>query len=262
MAALLHLDVIPVKHWVMSSPRPDVEAVSPEPAVPFNEPPPETEAEPDTPMALAAYVDVERDPATTFRSFVCMRPRAPRRGVTLPASALDAESESRDRSEPRNRSERPRRNKTRRRKTTKPRPKLASRARPRPSPVRRPEPAPATRPAPKKSKAVSRSGGQSCSAAIAGYREAIKMGDNSMPADITAARYGAVLNSGSYFSHCGVPDTMRIHICAAVQNGVAVGVTVTTNPGSSRVASCIASAVRGLSFPSHPRMDVTRTTFE
>ncbi len=88
------------------------------------------------------------------------------------------------------------------------------------------------------------------------------MGDSSMPRDISAARYGAVLNSGSYFSHCNVPATMSLHICAAVQNGTAVGVTVTTEPGSSRVASCVAAAVRGLSFPSHPRMDVTRTTFK
>jgi hypothetical protein len=55
---------------------------------------------------------------------------------------------------------------------------------------------------------------------------------------------------------------MRIQICAAVQNGVAIGVTVTTTPGNASVASCVATAVRGLSFPSHPRMDVTHTTFE
>jgi hypothetical protein len=81
------------------------------------------------------------------------------------------------------------------------------------------------------------------------------------PADISEARYGAILNRGSYFQHCGVPDDMTLSICAAVQNGRAVGVTVTTTPGSRAKARCVAQAVRGLSFPSHPRLDVTRTLF-
>ena len=106
------------------------------------------------------------------------------------------------------------------------------------------------------------SAGESCEAAVAAYRERVTMGDDSVPADISAARYGAVLNRGSYFSHCGVPDSTAIHICAAVQNGRAVGVTVTTTPRNRAIERCVAGAVRGLSFPSHPRMDVTRTTFE
>jgi hypothetical protein len=54
---------------------------------------------------------------------------------------------------------------------------------------------------------------------------------------------------------------MGINICAAVQNGRAVGVTVTTRPPDRRVQSCIAAGVRGLSFPAHPKLDVTRTSF-
>lgn len=54
---------------------------------------------------------------------------------------------------------------------------------------------------------------------------------------------------------------MQINICAAVQNGRAVGVTVTVKPNNAGIASCIAGGVRGLSFPSHPKLDVTRTTF-
>jgi eukaryotic-like serine/threonine-protein kinase len=54
---------------------------------------------------------------------------------------------------------------------------------------------------------------------------------------------------------------MGLNICAAVQNGRAVGVTVVARPRSRGVESCVASAVRGLSFPSHPKLDVTRTTF-
>ena len=102
----------------------------------------------------------------------------------------------------------------------------------------------------------------SCEAAIASYKEEWRIGEGKGPPDLTAAHYGAVLNSGAYFSHCGVPASMGVKICAAVQNGQAVGVTVTTSTRSSKVRRCIAGAVRGLAFPSHPRMDVTTTVFK
>jgi hypothetical protein len=54
---------------------------------------------------------------------------------------------------------------------------------------------------------------------------------------------------------------MNLNICAAVQNGRAVGVTVVASPRSRGVESCVAAGVRGLSFPSHPKLDVTRTRF-
>ena len=79
--------------------------------------------------------------------------------------------------------------------------------------------------------------------------------------DLTAGQYGAVLNKGSYLTSCGVPSNMAVNICAAVQNGRAVGVTVSTNPSNPGIASCIAGQVRGLGFPANPRMDVARTTF-
>lgn len=105
------------------------------------------------------------------------------------------------------------------------------------------------------------SSGQSCEAAQAAYVEEMNVGGPRGQADITAGQYAAVLNRGTYFSHCGVPDDMGINICAAVQNGRAVGVTVVTRPRNRSKESCIAAAVRGLSFPSHPKLDVTRTTF-
>lgn len=103
-------------------------------------------------------------------------------------------------------------------------------------------------------------GGMSCEAARAAYTEQMTMGARGQ-ADITAGQYGNVLNRGSYFAHCGVPDSMKLNICAAVQNGRAVGVTVTTSPRDNRIASCVAGGVRRLSFPSHPKLDVTRTSF-
>lgn len=104
------------------------------------------------------------------------------------------------------------------------------------------------------------SGGQSCEAAMDAYNETKVIGQQGQ-ADITAGQYGRLLNSGSYFGHCGVPSSMAVSICAAVQNGRAVGVTVRTTPNDRKKASCITSSVRRLSFPSHPKLDVTRTSF-
>ena len=104
-------------------------------------------------------------------------------------------------------------------------------------------------------------GGMSCEQARATYVEQMSVGGPKGQADITAGQYGNVLNRGSYFAHCGVPDSMKLNICAAVQNGRAVGVTVVTNPRNARIASCVAGGVRRLSFPSHPKLDVTRTVF-
>jgi eukaryotic-like serine/threonine-protein kinase len=104
-------------------------------------------------------------------------------------------------------------------------------------------------------------GGGSCEAAQAAYVEEMSVGGPRGQADLTAGQYGSILNRGTYFGHCGVPDSMSVNICAAVQNGRAVGVTVTTSPRDGRVSSCVAAAVRGLGFPSHPKLDVTRTSF-
>ncbi|MCB9586908.1 MAG: hypothetical protein H6718_16030 [Polyangiaceae bacterium] len=103
--------------------------------------------------------------------------------------------------------------------------------------------------------------GTSCEAAIASYQEEIRIGGAAAPPDLSRAQFASVLENGRYFSHCGVPDAMRVDICAAVRNGRAVGVTIRTSPGNSTIQACIARAVRGLGFPAHPRLDVTRTSF-
>ena len=103
-------------------------------------------------------------------------------------------------------------------------------------------------------------GGQSCEAAQGAYVEEMRIGQRGQ-ADITAGQYGAILNTGSYIAGCGVPDSMSVSICAAVQNGRAVGVTVTTSPPNGRIAGCVNASVRRLNFPAHPKLDVTRTTF-
>ena len=102
------------------------------------------------------------------------------------------------------------------------------------------------------------SGGMSCEGARAKYIEDY---DKAAPPDLSAGAYGNVLNKGSYLNSCGVPSNMSVNICAAVQNGRAEGGTVSTNPPNKGISSCLSGAVRSLSFPSHPRLDVTNTSF-
>jgi hypothetical protein len=104
--------------------------------------------------------------------------------------------------------------------------------------------------------------GSSCEAAIAAYNEEMDLKGGRRVADLPREAFAAVLDRGTYLSGCGVPDTMKVDICAAVQRGRAVGVTVVTRPANGRVQSCVARAVRGLRFPSHPKLDVARTRFE
>jgi hypothetical protein len=103
-------------------------------------------------------------------------------------------------------------------------------------------------------------GGMSCEGAQAAYVEEIKMGGGAQ-ADITRGQYAGIMNNGSYLNGCGVPASTAVNICAAVQNGRAVGVTVVTKPQSGKVSSCIASKVRGIGFPKHPKLDVVRVSF-
>lgn len=102
------------------------------------------------------------------------------------------------------------------------------------------------------------SGGMSCQAAQAAYVEEIKMQGGQ--ADISRGQYANIMNNGNYFSHCGVPSNVSVNICVAVQNGRAVGVTVSTQPNHGS-RNCVASAVRKLKFPSHPKLDVVRVSF-
>jgi hypothetical protein len=86
-------------------------------------------------------------------------------------------------------------------------------------------------------------------------------GDGAQP-DLTAGQFGAVLNRGTYLNSCGVPPSMSVSICAAVQNGRAVGVTVRTDPPNGGIAGCIRGQVSSMSFPSNPRLDVSNTVFQ
>lgn len=102
-------------------------------------------------------------------------------------------------------------------------------------------------------------GGGSCEGARAKYVEDYTK--RGVPPDLGAGAFSG-LNTGTYLNSCGVPPSMSVSICAAVQNGRAVGVTVRTNPSNGGVAGCVRSAVFGMSFPAHPRMDIATTHFK
>lgn len=101
-------------------------------------------------------------------------------------------------------------------------------------------------------------GAASCEQAVADYVQRVS---DAPPPDDNAGSSAAILNRGSYFEHCGVPNSTGIDICAAILEGRAVGVTVRTTPVSAANAVCIAESVLRLTFPSNARMDVARTRF-
>ncbi len=101
----------------------------------------------------------------------------------------------------------------------------------------------------------------SCEEAARAYTEEINLGGDRSPPDITQAAYAAILEHGRWFAHYGLPAACRLEVCVAVRQGRAVGVTVHTTPRRADIDRCVAAAARGLTFPSHPRLDVTRTTF-
>jgi hypothetical protein len=104
--------------------------------------------------------------------------------------------------------------------------------------------------------------GSSCEAAIARNREELTIGAARGPADITRDAYASILENGRYLSSCSLPARTVFEICAAVQNGRAVGITVASNPANAKLNACVRRAVSRLKLPNTSRLDVTRTRFD
>jgi hypothetical protein len=113
---------------------------------------------------------------------------------------------------------------------------------------------------PERLAAAGSSDGTTCEQAREQYVEEINVQAGG-PADLQAADFAAVLNSGGYLGPCDVPSASKVRICAAVQNGLALGVTVALDPPSSEVEVCVAGQVRRLSFPASAKMDIVNVTF-
>jgi hypothetical protein len=80
-------------------------------------------------------------------------------------------------------------------------------------------------------------------------------------ADLTDAQLSGPMSDGSFIDECGAPDDMGITVKVAIKMGRAVGVSVSTSPRSADVANCIDHHIRGLSWPSSPKMDSLVTTY-
>lgn len=103
-------------------------------------------------------------------------------------------------------------------------------------------------------------GGMSYEQALASNNQEITMGAKAGP-DLTNAQLSAPMANASFISGCGAPESMKVTVRVAVKNGRAYGVSVSTNPPSSGVAACVDRHVRGLAWPSNPKMDSFTTTY-
>lgn len=79
--------------------------------------------------------------------------------------------------------------------------------------------------------------------------------------DTTDPRVARVVNSGRWFSGCGSVKLFEVHVCVAVRNGRAVGVTARTLPAQHVIVECIANQAWGLRFHRSPRLAVVRASF-
>jgi hypothetical protein len=129
---------------------------------------------------------------------------------------------------------------------------------------RAPEPTMATEtgraPLPVTASGKGSSDGTTCEQARDAYVEEVSIGARGQ-SDLSADDFAAVLNRGTYLEPCALPSNSKLRICAAVQNGQAVGVTVAAEPSAADVEVCIAKEVRKLAFPSHVKMDVVNVQF-
>jgi hypothetical protein len=97
---------------------------------------------------------------------------------------------------------------------------------------------------------------------VARNNEQIELGAPRGPADITREAYASILQNGRYLSGCRIPDRSVFQICAAVKDGRAVGITVSSSPPNAELNGCVKSAVSRLRFPVSPKLDVTHTRFD
>lgn len=104
-------------------------------------------------------------------------------------------------------------------------------------------------------------GGMSYEQAIASNVQEISMGGAKGGPDLSDAQLSAPMKNAAFISGCGAPDSMKVTVRVAVKNGRAWGVTVSTNPPSASVASCVDRHVRGLGWTPNAKMDSFTTTY-
>jgi hypothetical protein len=102
----------------------------------------------------------------------------------------------------------------------------------------------------------------SCEAASEAAEETIDLRGARGAPDLTRDAFASTLENGAYLNRCAIPARTALEICAAVQGGRVVGVSVRAEPRDSAISNCVRRAVAGLRFPVSARLDVTRTRFE
>lgn len=102
----------------------------------------------------------------------------------------------------------------------------------------------------------------SCESAADTANQIVDLGAGRGAPDLTRDAFAAVLENGSYLRSCAIPARTALEVCAAVQDGKVVGITVTSAPRDPAINACVRRAVAGLRFPRNSRLDVTRTRFE
>jgi hypothetical protein len=108
---------------------------------------------------------------------------------------------------------------------------------------------------------ATRSVAASCEAALENAHQDVDLTTGRGAPDVTRDAYASLLDRGTYLAPCDVPGDTALDLCVAVQDGRAIGVTVTATPGNSRVVACVRRALSGFAFPVSARMDVARTRF-
>ncbi|MEO7110214.1 MAG: hypothetical protein ABI183_07250, partial [Polyangiaceae bacterium] len=103
--------------------------------------------------------------------------------------------------------------------------------------------------------------GMSFEQALNSNNQEINMGASQGGADLTDGQLSGPLHSGAFLGACGAPDSMKVKVQVAIKSGHAVGVTVSTTPPNTGVSSCIDHAVRGMGWPSSPKMDSFTTSY-
>jgi hypothetical protein len=105
-------------------------------------------------------------------------------------------------------------------------------------------------------------GGMSYEAAVAANPQQIDMNGHVTGPDLTDGQLSAPMsNMGRFLNQCGAPDSMKVTARVAVKQGRAVGVSVDTNPPNGGISSCIDHLVRGLTWPSNPKLDTFTTRY-
>lgn len=121
-------------------------------------------------------------------------------------------------------------------------------------------PSPGPAPPPRVQRHYGPPSGASYESALGGNNQHIDMGKSSGP-DLSDAQLAGPMNDTTFIDECGAPEDMGITVKVAIKSGRAVGVSVSTSPHSANVSNCIDHHIRGLSWPSSPKMDSFVTTY-